>query len=267
MKENRIDKFIEDLAGRFSKIPNFHLTQEDEKGIILFNFITKRFSELQAFRDLITTYYLPAASKSTIDGLNEIKKSKYRKLIKLTQEDLRENYNETIRLGYIGVFHKFESFMRDLVINAETLISGIETNNNSLEKYVKEKFDFRIVDWKNYPTVIRINWICNCIKHYDGLPIKEPIPKTYRHLDKNKRMVFSREEFIKDIDKLVEQNISILQLTFMFATYKMAFDSKDYETDSNNNSDFSKKIADGKTKLDETLKKLIQLNKELADME
>ena len=267
MKENKFDKFIEDLADRFSKIPNFHLTQEDEKGITLFNFITKRFAELQTFKNLITTYYLPAASKSAIDGLNEVKKSKYRHLIKLTQDDLRENYNETIRLGYIGVFHKFESFMRDLVVNAENLMSDVETKNDSLEKYVKDKFDFRIVDWKNYPTIIRINWICNCIKHYDGLPIKEPVPNTYRHLEKDKRMTFSREEFIKDIDKLMEQNTSILQLTFMFATHKMVFDSTDYEINPDDNSEFTRKILDGKINLDESLRKLIKLNKELADME
>lgn len=267
MKENKFDKFIEDLADRFSKIPNFHLTREDEKGAKLFNFVTKRFVELQTFKNLITTYYLPAASRSAIDGLNEVKKSKYRQLIKLNQDDLKENYNETIRLGYIGVFHKFESFMRDLVKNAGYLISDIETSDDSLEKYVKEKFDFKIVDWKNYPTVIRINWICNCIKHYDGLPIKEPVPRTYRHLDKNKKLTLTREEFIRDTDKLIEQNSNILHLTFMFATHKMFFDSKKYETDSKSDSELSIKMRDAKEKLDESLKNLIQLNKEMADLE
>lgn len=266
MKTNRYDKFIETLADSFSKIPNFNLTQEEEKGKYLFNFVTKRLAEIQAFKFLISNYYLPAASRATIEGLKEIKKSKYSHLINLTREDLKENYHETVRLGYIGAFHKFENFMRELVSSAEYLISDIETDNNSLEDYTKKEFNYRIIDWKNYPTVSRLNWICNCIKHYDGYPLKNPVPKTYSHLPKNLKLTFTKEEFIKDIDKLIEQNVSIMQLTFMLAIYKMTFDIGG-GGESPNTFRPGIETEQAKEKIKNSIENLIEINKKLVELE
>lgn len=182
MEEKSLDKFIDDLSDRFSQIPNFHLLHEDAQGQQLFNFIAKRFTELYTFKNLITEYYLPAATKSMEDALEALKGSKYQHLIKMTQDDLEDNY----------------------------LISETETSNDSLEKYVKEQFSYRIIDWKNYPTVVRINWICNCVKHKDGLPIKEPVPKIYRHLPKTKKIVLTQDDFTQDVNKLTEQSTSIM---------------------------------------------------------
>lgn len=266
MRTNRYDKFIENLADSFSKIPNFNLTQEDEKGRHLFNFVSKRLAEIHSFKFLITNYYLPAASRATVEGLNEIKKSKYRHLINLSKEDLKENYHETVRLGYIGAFHKFENFMRDLVSNAEYLISDFKTSNKSLENYTKEQFNYRIVDWKNYPTISRLNWICNCIKHYDGYPLKEPVPKKYRHLSKDSKLVFTREDFVADIDKLIEQNISIMQLTFMLAIYKMTFDIGG-EAEDPLTFKPGVEVEEAKAKIRNSIEKIIEINKELVGLE
>ncbi|HYD90734.1 MAG TPA: hypothetical protein VEA37_04510, partial [Flavobacterium sp.] len=106
-KINRYDVFIDTLSKNFSQINNFQLTQEEGIGKTLFDFIIKRLAEINSFKILFSNYYIPSASKSITDDLNEISKSKYRYLITISKDDLKENYYETIRLGYIGMFHKY----------------------------------------------------------------------------------------------------------------------------------------------------------------
>lgn len=266
MKTNRYDKFIETLADSFSKIPNFNLTHDDEKGKHLFKFVSKRLAEIHAFKILISNYYLPASSRATAEGVKEIRNSKYSHLINLTKEDLKENYIETVRLGYIGAFHKFENFIRELVSSAEYLISDVKTENSSLEDYVKKEFNYRIVDWKNYPTVARLNWICNCIKHYDSYPNKDPVPNKYSHLPKDSKLTFTKQEFIQDIDLLIEQNYSIMQLTFMLAIYKMIFD---IGGEGENPNTFKKGIESehAKQTFRISIEKFIEANRNLVELE
>jgi hypothetical protein len=225
---NTFDKLVDDLTQRFSNIKDFNLLFEDEKGKTLFAFIAKRFSELQQFRTLIINYYLPAANKSSVDGRNELRNSKYKNLFQFTDDDLQENYRETIRFAYVGVFHKFENYINDLIANAENIISGDDVDaRGTLEKYVRETFKFNIKDWKAYPIVIRLNWICNCIKHYDGYPLKDHVPNAYKNLPKDKRMIFTKEQLSYDIDQLVQQNIDIMRQTFLLSQHKMLYDQMD----------------------------------------
>jgi hypothetical protein len=175
-KQNRYDIFIDNLSQEFSKINNFQLTQEEGNGKTVFNFVIKRIAEINSLKSLFVNYYLPAASKAVIDDLNEIQKSKYRYLISLSKEDLKENYYKTIRLGYIGMFHKYENYIDDLISKSELLISDLNENGLSLGKYCELHFNYKIKDWRNSPTISRLNWISICNKHYDGFPYKLQIP-------------------------------------------------------------------------------------------
>lgn len=260
--QNRYDVFIEKLSQEFSQIKNFHLTQEEGDGKIVFNFIVKRLAEINSFKTLFN-YYLQAASKSVVDDLNEIQKSKYRHLIVTTKEELKENYYETIRLAYIGMFHKYENYVDDLIIHSELLISDLNETGQSLPKYVEQNFKYKIKDWKNSSTISRLNWISICNKHYDGYPRKKPVPLIYQHLSENKRIKFTKENFISDIDSLITHYTVLLQIVFFFALHKMTFEGETFDVNEFTNIELNQKMIDGKKQMDEQGFKLIELSKRI----
>lgn len=259
--KNKYDVFIEKLAEEFSKIKNFHLTQEDEKGKKIFNFLTKRLAEINSFKTLFTNYYIPAASKSVVDDLNEIQKSKYKHLLQFSREDLKENYYETIRLAYIGMFHKYENYIDELIVNAELLTSDLSENGQPLNKYVEQIFQYRIKDWNNSQTIYRLNWISICNKHYDGYPRKNPKPNLYSHIPENEKMKLTKEDFIKDIDLLISDYTFTLTLVFYFAMHKIYFEEETFEVNEITNVEITQKLIEGKNQFEEHLRKLIELNK------
>ncbi len=251
---NFYDHFIEDLVQRFSQIPNFNLTQEDELGRKQFNFITRRFTEVQSIKSLFLNYYIPASTKAVSDDLNQINKSKYKHLLVISREELEENYYETVRLGYVAVFHKIESFVNECIEMAEEV--AFDPNINSptpLLKYVEKQLDFKIKNWRMFPTIERINWVCNCVKHYDGYPLKSPKPHSYRHLAEDSKIKLSKDDFKRDLDGLDEIYQSYLQLIYTLAMYKMF---KEGSTDD------KPIVTEGSDNLDEHIAKLIAIFKQ-----
>jgi hypothetical protein len=235
--------------------------QDDETGKKLFNFIVKRIAEIHSFKSLFTHYYLPAASKAVVDDLNEIQKSKYKHLLIISREELKENYYETIRLGYIGMFHKYENYIADLILHAELLAFDENEISLPLTKYVEQEFNYKIKDWKISPTINRLNWISNCNKHYDGYPKKEPKHPSYSHLPDNERMKFTKDDFVKDIEALIKHYTSILQTVFLFAAHKMTFENMTFEIGEFTDPEQHQKLIDGKKAMDENVLKIIELNK------
>lgn len=261
--QNRYDIFIEKLSQEFAQIKNFNLTQEDEDGKRIFNFIVKRLAEINSFKTLFTHYYLPAASKSVVDSLKEIQKSKYRHILVITKEELKENYYETIRLAYIGMFHKYESYVDDLIIHSELLISDLDETGQPLTKYVEQKFNYKIKDWKNSPTINRLNWISICNKHYDGYPLKKPKHSNYLHLSDSERMKFTKDDFVKDIDLLIEHYTLMLQTVFILALHKMTFEGETFEVGEYTDIELNQKLIDGKKDMDDRVLELLELNKRI----
>lgn len=221
-QQNFYDHFIEDLAHRFSQIPNFNLTQEDELGKKQFNFISRRFTEVHSIKTLFLNYYIPASTKAVSDDLNQINKSKYKHLLVISREELKENYYETVRLGYVAVFHKIESFVNECIEMAEEVAFDPDIKSSTpLLKYAEKQLDFKIKNWRMFPTIERINWVCNCVKHYDGYPVKTPKPLAYRHLAEDSKIKLSKDDFKRDVDGLDEIYQSYLQLIYTLAMYKM----------------------------------------------
>ena len=260
--QNRYDIFIDKLTQEFAQITNFNLYQDDKKAKEIFNFIVKRFGEIHSFKTLFTNYYILAASKSVIDDANEIQKSKYKHLLVISKEDLKENYYETIRLGYIGMFHKYENYVNDVIVNAELLISELNETSTSLTKYIELTFNYKIKDWKNSSSINRLNWITICNKHYDGFPKKEPKHVSYIHLPENEKIKLTKEDFIQDIDILIKHYNLILQIVFTLALYKTTFDGKDFTINEFTDLELHQKIIDGKNQMHEQALKLIELSKE-----
>ena len=158
------------------------------------------------------------------------------------------------------MFHKYENYIDDLIINSEILISELNNSSISLSKYSEQKFNYKIKDWKNSPMISRLNWISICNKHYDGFPRKEPKDPAYINLPENERMKFTKDDFIRDIDMLIQYYTLMLQAVFNIALYKMTFELEE------NNSEINiqnPEILEKKQKTEEIMIKFIGMMKTL----
>jgi len=238
-RKNKIDILIERLSIEFAKIPNFELTQTDTEANKLFNFVMIRFSDIQDFKTLYQGYFIPSANKAIVDARNEIKSSYYRKIINISDFQLKENYYDTIRLGYVGLFHKIENFIKDLLIEANLIFNDGKSGTESIEKYYEKEYKFRFNDWHGDLTTNKINWICNCVKHYDGYPKKEPKYKYLEHLSENEKIRINHDEFYRDIDYIANTFYQLkLAQVLSFSVFKMLINNLN---DFDNTEDFQEK--------------------------
>lgn len=201
--ENIIDNLAERLSETFAEIKDFDKLQESEEGRRLFNLIMKCTSELENFQALFLNYYIPASNKSIADNWNQIRNSKYRHLINISKDDLKDNLYETIRLGYVGLFHKYESYLKILVEVVDFLLMELNEENNliCIEDYCKKEFSLNIFKSHDlFPITKRINYISNCIKHWDGYPVKKPIHLDFIYSNPNKKIQIEMDEFKSDIE-------------------------------------------------------------------
>ena len=203
-RNNKIDLLIENLSSEFSKITNFNLLHESEEGRKLFDFVVKSISDLENFQTLYLNYYLPAANKSIVNTWNDILGSKYKAILNLEKDDLKENLYETIRFGYVGLFHKYESFLKSLILSSDFLFKELREENNllNIEQYCKEHLKINIYKTHDkFHITKKINYISNSIKHYDSFP-KQPVIIELSHLNPDEKIKLEKEEFKKDIEAL-----------------------------------------------------------------
>ena len=218
-KKNSIDTLVESLYSEFSKITNFQLTQTDPIGNKFFHFIVRYISELNAFQNLFIQYYLPASLKSITDFKKELKHSKYRAHFNFDEVELKENYYETVRLGYVGVYHKYESYLKNIIPIMDDFFKELdfEEEFTPILKYIKSKFDIDLRKTTNkFYVTEKINWISNCTKHYEGYPIKEPIPLRFKYrFNSDEKIRIESKEFKEDVQNLIIHNRLILQSLFL----------------------------------------------------
>lgn len=222
-RQNPFDLLVEKLVEDFSKIPNFDLTQKDETANKLFNTIIFRIADISSFKELVLQHYVPATNKAIFESEQQILQSRYRHLLNISKTDLRETLYQTIRLSYVGLFHKLESFINEVVKMAGLVIE--DTEGEPVDKYAKRKFGFDIRDWQQFFVTHKINWVCNCVKHYDGFPLKSLKPFLCEHLPEDKRLELTPQDFKFDAELLIKFCPVYLQIMFMIAQHKSSYEN------------------------------------------
>lgn len=258
-KQNSIDLLVEKLTEEFSKIKDFELTLNDPIGNKFFTFVVKHATELNSFKNLFVHYYLPASLKSSQDYTRELKFSKYKHLIKINDDDLKENYYETIRLGYVGAFHKYEAYIKNIAILMDEFFLNLFNGEpyQDIETYLKKNLNIELKKTvtKFYASE-KINWVANCVKHYDGYPIKEPISRWFTHFDKTKKICVEAKEFREDLDALSTQNQLILSALFLVGFHQFIgqefFKIKDQLSEGKNETD----VIEIREKIGEAISKI-----------
>lgn len=218
---NKFDALVESLIQEFIKIPNFDLTQTDEVGSKIFNTITFRIADISSYKDLVCQHFIPATNKAIFESKKDFQNSRYKVYLNSKSIDFQETLYDTIRLAYVGLFHKLENYINDVVVIPDLVFGNLYKTEGTVAKWAKDKFNFDIKDWQQFPITYKINWICNCVKHKDGLPVKTPKPFDFQYLDETERIKIKPEQFKQDCELLIKFYPIYLQTLFMFAQHKL----------------------------------------------
>ncbi|WP_299528952.1 hypothetical protein [Ulvibacterium sp.] len=254
-KYNPIDLLVERLAENFSKVKDFDKLLESEEGNRLFHWIITSISEMENFQTLFLNYYIPSANKSIADSWAQISKSRYKHLLNISKEDLKENLYETIRLGYVGLFHKYESYLKALVNATNSILQELYEENDllSIEDYCKKKYNLNILkSHDRFAITSRVNYISNCVKHWDGFPVKEPIHPEFLNCNRNEKIKIEKEIFKDDIDSL-KAHCELLMSQIITVGFRQYLDL-DYETIKKSLKPELKESVETKQKLEELIK-------------
>jgi hypothetical protein len=265
-KINTFDLLIERLVANFSEVKDFEKLQESEEGKRLFDLLVKSVSEMESYRSLFLEYYIPASNKSIHDSWNLLHNSRYKSLINITKEDLKDNLYETIRLGYIGLFHKYESYLKSAVSTVDFFLKELnnECNLLTIDDYCKKEFKFSIYRTHDkFAITSKLNYISNCVKHYDGFPVKEPIHKDFIFANVKEKIKLEKETFKTDIDRLKIHSENLLtQLIFIgfkqFMDSECKIDENDLSPDMIANVQLRQKLIDSNKNFDIILEEFIK---------
>lgn len=236
LKKNKFDELVENLVQAFIKIPNFDLTQHDETAQKAFNTITFRIMEVTAYKDLVYYQFIPATNKAIHEGKQLILNSKYRSFLDIKGLDFNDTLYETIRLAYVGLFHKIESFINDIIAVVDLVYPVNNSNNQNIAQWIKLHYQIDFKNWQQFYIIHKINWICNCVKHRDGYPLKEPKPAGFNFIDSTQRIKLSPTEFKHDCEILVSFYSAIITILMTFGQARffledqlLSFDNSEYQ--------------------------------------
>lgn len=202
---NNLDTVINQLFDEFLKADKVL----DDPILLSFMLKTiKHLGEIQDFRGMYKKYFIPKTNEYIVDLRKAINGSRFKKFITNEFIDLEENKNETIRLAVVGIFHKYESFRKDLIrnLNEQLNAKGI---NSDVQEYAQKHYGFSMREnWKN-STLFEVNWICNRIKHDSSLPISfekpsQSIPSKFENLDLDRKIVITSSEFYTYCDSIYQ---------------------------------------------------------------
>ena len=169
--KNNLDSVLDSIVLELIKADKAHKILSSPKGMRLIEVTSRSMIEIIWVKEAFTKEYIPRATKAYINSRNEWKSSRYRTKFKFEDSFFKEAIYETVRLGYIALFHKYESFIVSSVRETELYFSDTWRSGIGLDEFAKNEFGNRIfMNWKISKFIERLNWISNCCKHYNGFP-------------------------------------------------------------------------------------------------
>jgi hypothetical protein len=200
-----LDQGIVNLATEFSKIPDYEKMMKDEDLKKLHTFIAVGMMGIHDATNMVIDSFIPAANKVVVNTRGQIQRSLFKDILAGLDYDPNVIQQETIRLGYVFVFHKFEVFVNQLMDVMDEAMGHVSI---PLKKYAKTKFDFNPNEWFRNSAVHLVNFISNCTKHQDGLcRLNNPaysIPKEFEQHSKDEKIVRTTQQFKTDIKDLTD---------------------------------------------------------------
>ena len=238
-RENTFDKVIFSLADEFSKIPNFDLTHTDPDASLIRDMVIFRISDATSYRDLVCHTFIPATNKAIVISKREVSSSRFKNFPSMMNIDYQETLYDVIRLSYVGLFHKWENFVLDVVKMVGVIQGDEDSSNTPIDDWLKSKpYSFNIRDWQMFPITHKINWICNCVKHRDGYPTKTPKPYEFSDLDESIRIQLSVNDFKEDCNKLIDFYPEFIRIVSTLSMLRTSIKNSEKDLDFDYSEDF-----------------------------
>jgi hypothetical protein len=262
---NKFDTLVERLVTEFIKIPNFDLVSTDEIANKVFNIITFRIADVSSYQELVCQHFIPATNKAIFDFRKDFQNSQYKFLLKTKDLNFNETLYDTIRLAYVGLFHKLENYINDVIKIPDLIFSELYQTEDTVANWAKQKFNFNIKDWQQFYITHKINWVCNCVKHKDGLPIKEPKPIAFRHADETQRIRITPGEFKQDCELLIKFYPIYLQAIVIFAQHKLATEKPLLKEDYKCSPDLYQQQIENLNKIETSVQRFVDLLNQMKE--
>lgn len=229
-KLNSLDLAINSRLALFNSIDDYKNTLIDEDFKKAHIFIATKIEGLNMSRLLLINSYVPAVNKTIFETKKQIDTSIYKIHIKsLLEDNLNVLKDDTIRLGYVMFFHKYENFIKDYMAYLnQRYMSHLPNAQESFSKFCVNKFQFSPTQWHKYPIVHQVNFISNCTKHQDGkCKLDDPKHKKatrYINVPDTESVKPTVEQFKEDticlLNSIADMLIPILENALLYCIYQ-----------------------------------------------
>lgn len=196
------------------------------------NFFVRHFLLLEGLSTLFITQYVPAARRSAARFRHVSSASKYSATLQanMTVDDWNQDIYETVRLGYIGIRHKLENFVKELEklpTALQAYLSDPDEPNDTpyleLFNILRDEFQVPVKDFagKFTPTINRIRVWCNSFKHNDGnvLPNDNDLFSLGLGYQAGQRINIEPEQLQDDIAYLKKYYLNVFTLSMLCMKY------------------------------------------------
>ncbi len=219
-KKKNIDNLLDLIISETIKADEKSNFLSSPKAVELFQSIIINRFEIQQMISLFSTEFLPRTSKLTHQTNQLWRKSRYKKYLTITDEHLRSNFYETVRLGYISIFHKYEGYVTQILPKFQEHFSESWGDGISLIKFAKKEFDIDLnKHWHITSKLKRINWIVNTCKHNNGYP-NPKYPLEYKEFKMGEKLKLTKKDFVDDAKYIEELSEKFNQLVLNICKFK-----------------------------------------------
>lgn len=194
---------IDAIASKYLEAPEL---LENEGMLHFVSTMLAHFAGIQDFKILFKQYYVAQASRADVQIKKAVRKSRYKKYISKEFNEVGTSKDEIIRLGIIGLYHKYEAYRSELIIKMNEYLEK-DNCHIDIAEYAELNYRFRFRDnWKNQ-TLFELSWLCNRIKHDNARPVDRAhpnrrIPEKFKLLPPDRKIIITSKEFYNYIDQL-----------------------------------------------------------------
>ena len=226
LKKNPVDLLIEKFSILLKDNSKIRKGFEDPEKSKFLSFALRSLVELHNFRETHVGIYLVSAETFVKKMNHDVQRSKYRSLYQ-SENPFDDQFYELVRLGYVSLYHKFETFLNEVPSQVDNLSSS-KYPDISVSNFLKTRLNFSIKDVKNYhPRIQKINWICNCAKHYDGFPLKKDPPEQFSNCHSSVRIRIEKQELQSDVEFLMDYYSHLISLFIFMGIMNTIFMNKE----------------------------------------
>lgn len=194
MNNELVLKFLEDNGFDRQKLDII----KDERGMLLS--LVKAVSwekQLEFLEELYVENFIPEAGKVDIESKQELEKIKREYGLSIQNSSLASD--ETIRFGYIALYHKIENSRKELM---RTMLPIFNIEEKEFLNSFKANFNIDFHKPKE-GIIYKFSWIADCTKHQNAIASERAKPPIeFENYPRGKQISIDKSTFLKDSKNL-----------------------------------------------------------------